>query len=69
MQNSVLGPLSSPTGRTLPWHRHHRRKFKGHAASPSPSTNPGNDLVSNLFCPLLHFLTLYRLVICVPENY
>ncbi|KAL8545196.1 hypothetical protein ACS0TY_005404 [Phlomoides rotata] len=37
------GPLSSPTGRTLPWHHHHRRKFNGHAVSPSPSTNPGCD--------------------------
>ncbi|KAK4418457.1 Receptor-like serine/threonine-protein kinase ALE2 [Sesamum alatum] len=35
------GPLTSPTGRTLPRHRHRRHKIRSHAVSPSPVTSPG----------------------------
>ncbi|KAH6766679.1 Protein kinase superfamily protein [Perilla frutescens var. hirtella] len=32
------GPTTSPSGKILPRHRHHRRKFRGPVVSPSPST-------------------------------
>lgn len=35
------GPNASPTGKTLPRHRHHRRKIRGPVVSPSPSTTTG----------------------------
>ncbi|KAL0419693.1 UNVERIFIED_CONTAM: Receptor-like serine/threonine-protein kinase ALE2 [Sesamum radiatum] len=35
------GPLTIPTGRTLPRHRPRGHKIRGHAVSPSPATSPG----------------------------